>query len=186
VKKAKHQSKIFRIFLLFVFFIHFSGCVSQDRKKKNEFRRIYLPENEIAFYIPNSWTVNQDHYFHFKSVGFAPNHLPASLEYRGLNFQAQNQKSKDLYAKGWYDAIAENYPEWKYEYKRKIENDPEGSFEFEGTYRVATDTYKRIGKLRFRNKQVHAVYFTGIDTDFDKVKKLFEQMDSKIEYAPNK
>ncbi|MDH5654912.1 MAG: hypothetical protein OEZ34_03320 [Spirochaetia bacterium] len=160
-----------------------SGCRNNQITQKNpKLLKYPVPENNIIFYAPVNWQESKDHYFHFKIVGFAPNGLPASIEYRGLDFKTLDESGKNLYATGWYEAIAKNYPEWKYEYKKKSEDDPEGTYEFEGTYTVATDTYRRIGKLRFRKKQIHAIYYTAIDREFDPVRIFFNNIDERILY----
>ena len=185
------KKKIFNLlkqtgFIFIIFLISSIQCRSLSNAEKIKMHRQPFIENNIAFFIPGNWNETKDHYFHFKAVGFAPNGLPASLEYRGLDFKTLDDKGKDLYATGWYEAISKNYPEWKYDSRNKIENDPEGSYEFEGTYKVATDTYRRIGKLRFRGKHIHAIYYMALDQDFDSARQLFNKMDSKIQYNLSK
>ena len=169
-----------------IFFITSIQCRSVSNSEKIKLHKQPFLENNIVFFIPGNWKETKDHYFHFKAVGFAPNGLPASIKYRGLDFKTLDEKGKDLYATGWYEAIAKNYPEWQYESRKKIENDSEGSYEFEGTYKVATDTYRRIGKLRFRGKHIHAIYYMALDQDFESARSLFKTMDSKIQYNISK
>jgi len=162
-----------------------TGCMSSTMKGyRLPLTKETLDDYGITFHIPGGWFLTQDTYFHLKAFGFAPNNLPASLEYRGLdNKRVMDAHNKEQYANGWYQAISSNYPDWKFDFKRKIVGDPEGSFEFEGTYRVATDVYRRIGKLRFRGRRVHAIYYTGLDQNFEKARDFFEKMDKSIEYA---
>jgi len=104
------------------------------------------------------------------------------MDYRGLSHSLHDDESKNRYAVGWYGAMSKNYPNWKYEYQRRNPEDPEGTFEFEGTYREGATIFRKIGRLRFRGKRLHAIYYTAPDEDFDIVRNLFERMDSMHRY----
>ncbi len=141
-----------------------------------------LEESAIDLYYPEEWNVVNDSYFQFKAVGFAPNQFPASIEYRGLTNEIKDDKGRDLYAEGWYEAIEKNFPEWKWIGRKKIGIGDGAVYELEGTYRVGSDTYRKIGRLRFHAQRIHAIYYTGIDIDFQKVMDFFNMIDSYHQY----
>jgi hypothetical protein len=178
-------TSLFRAFALILLALTLTNCRTgqlTDHLYSN-FQTEKLDTFGISLAYPDGWYVTQDRYFHFKAYGFTPNNLPASIEYRGLDDQKpMDALQKEQYATGWYEAIAKSYPEWKYDLKRKLVDDPEGGFEFEGSYKVATDVHRKIGKLRFRGGKVHAIYYTTHDLEFEKARPLFMNMDARIEY----
>lgn len=156
-----------------------------------KYRTVDLSEHGVKLSIPDVWEEGVSTHFHFVATGKGPNDLPASIEYRGLETEHTDNTGKALYAQGWYEAIARNYDQkdpdarfsdWKYKYKRKVNEDPEGLFEFEGTYRSGAIVYRKIGKLRFRGDRVHALYYTAPDQDFRPIRRLFETIDALHEY----
>lgn len=189
-KSAKRSALALAVCLLLPF------CGGGQVKLENvKFRGVDLPEHGIKLYVPDFWERSPGTHFHYIATGNGPNNLPATLEYRGLETEATDATGKALYAQGWYEAIARNYDQkeegarykdWKYKTRRKITDDPEGAFEFEGTYRAGAIVYRKIGKLRFRGDRVHAIYYTAPDQDFRPVRRLFETIDEMHEYnLPN-
>ncbi len=161
-----------------------TGCSGGSPRLSRSFVSERLEAHGIVLYYPSSWFVSQDDYFNFKATGFAPNRLPAFLEYRGLQHEIKDEENRDLYARGWYEAIQKNYPDWKYDLKEKVTDEGGPAYTFEGTYRVATDTFRKIGKLRFRANRIHAIYYTGSDVEFPEVRQLFQRMDEKLRFFP--
>jgi hypothetical protein len=156
-------------------------------------RSVDLPDHGVKLAIPGNWSDTPGVHFHYIATGQGPNNLPATIEYRGLETEHTDATGKALYAQGWYEAIARNYDQkeddaryrdWKYNSRGKIETDPEGAFEFEGTYRAGAIVYRKIGKLRFRGNRVHAIYYTAPDQDFRPTRRLFETIDQLHEFFP--
>lgn len=145
-------------------------------------RSVALTDYGIVFRIPGDWDVSlsRDRYFQFVAVYREDSSPLGLMEYRGLDTEPRDQRSRDLYASGWYDAMRLNYPGWKYVDRNK---DTESrSFTFEGSYLEGTTRYIKIGKLRFRDRRIHAVYYTAPEDEIDRYREIFEAVDRLIEY----
>lgn len=105
----------------------------------------------------------------------------AVLEYRGLDTEPRDQRSRDLYASGWYDAMRLNYPGWKYANRDKDADSR--SFTFEGSYIEGTVRYIKIGQLRFRDRRIHAIYYTAPEEEMDQYREVFQTIDGLIQYT---
>lgn len=146
-------------------------------------RSVALTDYGIVFRIPGDWDVSlsRDRYFQFVAV-YREDSLPLGLlEYRGLDTEPRDQRSRDLYASGWYDAMRLNYPGWKYVDRNKDQESR--SFTFEGSYLEGTTRYIKIGKLRFRDRRIHAIYYTAPEDEIDRYREIFEAVDQLIQYS---
>lgn len=176
------MNRFLKVSIYFAIVFSVSGCFTSPNAGSDSLDSIALDEFGAVIRYPENWRVGSDNYFQFKAYGFAPNDRPASIEYRGLNNEIQDEK-KELYARGWYEAINQNYPQWTYIRKDSSELENRTIYEFEGTYRIATDTYRKIGRLHFVGKRVHAVYYTTLDHEFDRVREYFIQIDEAHEFS---
>lgn len=194
VKTSGHSLYYSLFFSLWILILFSASCGGGSvRVEDLKIRNVDLPEYGIKLAVPNEWEQVTDKHFHYIASGKGPNNLVATVEYRGLETEHTDATGKALYAQGWYEAIARNYDQkdeeavfkdWKYIRRGKVASDPEGLFEFEGTYRRGAIVFRKIGKLRFRGNRVHAIYYTAPDQDFRPVRRLFETIDAGHEYYP--
>ncbi len=134
----------------------------------------------VRLQVPDDWKIHSGKFFQIIAVGLAANDYPAWIEYRGLETTPlPDQNSKDLYAQGWFEAITKNYPEWKSDAPVKIQVGEETVYEILGTYRVAGDTYRKLGRLRIHSSRIHAIYYTTYDIGSDPVITAFREMDAE-------
>ncbi|MBI3394315.1 MAG: hypothetical protein HY042_00615 [Spirochaetia bacterium] len=147
-----------------------------------QFRRKDLPDYGVALFVPAEWSLRRGDFFHATASGKIPNGQNGTMDYRGIEKVKKDFQSRALYATGWYEAVSRNYPGWKFETRSTSPQDPEGTFEFEGTYRQGAVIYRKIGRLRFRGDRVHAFYYTAPDDDFESSRKFFEDMDGRHRY----
>ncbi len=149
----------------------------------DELRSVALTDYGITFRIPGRWDVSlsRDRYFQFVAVYREGSEPLAVLEYRGLDTEPRDQRSRDLYASGWDDAMRLNYPGWKYANRDKDADSR--SFTFEGSYIEGTVRYIKIGQLRFRDRRIHAIYYTAPEEEMDQYREVFQTIDGLIQYT---
>ncbi|MCB1138314.1 MAG: hypothetical protein KDK23_06130 [Leptospiraceae bacterium] len=160
-----------------------SGCQSISvYDGKGNLRSVALTDYGIVFEIPGAWDISlsRDRYFQFVAVYREDSRPLAVLEYRGLDTEPRDKRSRDLYATGWYDAMRLNYPGWKYQ--DRSNDDASESFTFEGSYLEGTTRYIKIGKLRFKDRRIHAIYYTAPEEEMDHLRDIFEAIDEEIRY----
>ena len=162
-------------------FLVLVGCSAGEGSLiTNELNSSETADMGVELSYPQNWQVIADDFFQFKAVGFAPNRLPAYIEYRGLeNREFKDDTQMDNHAEGWYRAQPLNYPNWKYESRDKIKTGKGVLYTFEGTYKVGPDTFRKLGRLRFVHNKIHAYYYTAWDRDFHLVRELFSSMDAR-------
>ncbi len=184
----KKRTIISLIYIPFILLISTSliGCFSTQTASDISIEEMSIDEFNVTLYYPEDWRVGSDSYFQFKAFGFAPNDRPANIEYRGLASGKKDLEGQNKYAEGWYEAIPLNYPEWKYISRSKHEEGNAVVYEFEGTYRVATDTFRKIGKLRFVGDFTHAIYYTTLDENFDLTREFFNDIDNSHNFRESK
>ncbi|MCB1168193.1 MAG: hypothetical protein KDK25_12190 [Leptospiraceae bacterium] len=169
--------------LLFLAIAFMPGCQSITvYDGKANLRSVALTDYGIVFEIPGAWDISlsRDRYFQFVAVYREDSRPLAVLEYRGLDTEPRDKRSRDLYATGWYDAMRLNYPGWKYRDRSKDEASE--AFTFEGSYLEGTTRYIKIGKLRFKDRRIHAIYYTAPEEEMDHLRDIFEAIDEEIRY----
>lgn len=160
-----------------------TGCVSSTIPNQDPSASyISLEEMQATVAYPEKWKLLNDEYFQVKAVGLAPNGNPSFLEYRGLHRDQSTEPNPDLYAEGWYEAIKSSYPEWKYISKGRIQGTNYPVFHFEGTFRVAADTFRKMGKLYILKNRIHAIYYTSLDNEFEEARSMFLNLDELQEF----
>lgn len=163
------------------------GACFQTRFDHLPLTRKDLPNYGVSLSFPAEWSVKRGDFFHLESRSVRPPELRALFEYRGLEKIKKDRASKRQYAAGWYRAIALSYEGWRYELQETDGSDPEGTFRFEGTYVDEQNgngsiQLRKIGILRFRGTRLHALYYTAPESEFDRLRPLFEKMDRQHRY----
>ncbi len=158
-----------------------SSCVGGSRNAHPNFRFIELREYGITLLFPASWDLNFDSRRKLQLVakGTAENGTNVSIEYRGI---PQTQEDVDLYAEGWYKAMSSNFDSFEMVDRRKITADAGNAYHFEGTFREGENRLRVIGRLRFREGRVHAIYYIAEDRVFANLREDFEAADQMHSY----
>ena len=173
-------NRILPIAIIAIYSLFFPSCSSTPVPDPSPaLESVDLPEMGARIFYPEKWTLLKDEFFQVKAVGLAPNGLPATVEYRGLIKGKEQDQNPDLYAEGWYEAIRSSYPEWKYIHRTKESTDDFLIYLFEGTYRVASDTYRKTGRLIFYKNRIHTLYYTTLDIHFDQAASMFDYLNSR-------
>ena len=169
---------------LLAFLVWMPGCRSGSIFSGiSDMRSVALVDYGITFKVPGEWDVSlsRDRYFQFVAVHMDGSLPVALVEYRGLETEPRDQRARELYASGWYNAMPLNYPGWKYVDKGK--DDDARSFTFEGAFLDGTTQYLKLGKLKFRDRRIHAIYYTAPTDEMDHYRDIFETIDTLIEYT---
>ena len=157
-----------------------AGCSSpRTRAETARYKEHTIAELGARLFIPDFWEVTANQNFQLVARGPGPSGLLTSIEYRGLEKSLKDTADKALYATGWYDAIAANHRDWNFISRKRSNQDPEGRFELEGTYREGAIIFRKIGILRFRNQRIHAIYYTAPDQNIEPVRELFMEIDRR-------
>lgn len=159
-----------------------NACLSLSHLDDLPLSQKELPDFGASLAFPSEWSIRRGSFFHLESRSVNPPELRALFEYRGLEKIKKDRESKRQYAAGWYRAIALSYEGWRYDLKETDGSDPEGTFRFEGTYvdepgGAEPIQLRKIGILRFRGARLHALYYTAPDSEFERLRPLFERMD---------
>ncbi|MEQ9366189.1 MAG: hypothetical protein RIF32_18255 [Leptospirales bacterium] len=170
-----------------IFLVGLGACSSFGRLDHLALTRKDLPDYGVSLSFPAEWSVKRGDFFHLESRSVRPPELRALFEYRGLEKIKKDRESKRQYAAGWYRAIALSYEGWRYDLQETDGSDPEGTFRFEGTYvdehnGSASVQLRKIGILRFRGTRLHALYYTAPESEFERLRPLFEKMDRQHRY----
>lgn len=161
----------------------FAQCRSPDLKPGLTGTSVELPDHQIAFILPLGWAVqlSEKKYFQLSAQADTAAYS-ASIEYRGLTTDLTDKALKDQYARGWYNAMSKNYPNWKYSERHEAIHDGIATYTFEGTFNEGDLVLKKVGSLRFVDRKIHAIYFTAPQAEFKKYTSLFEAVDRQIRY----
>jgi len=164
------------LFLSLLVAISVSGCASTQGRAYPNFSSIELKEFGINLYYPALWELNFDsrRRLHLIAKGLTPEGAHASLEYRGI---PQTQEDVDLYAEGWYNAMATNFDGFALIKRQKVAGESGDIYHFEATFHEGDIVKRVIGRLRFREGRVHAVYYIAEDKDFGSFREILEDMD---------
>lgn len=160
-----------------------AACRSPDLKPGQTGTAVDLPDHQIAFILPLGWSVqlSEKKYYQLSARADAAAYS-ASIEYRGLTTDLTDKGLKDQYARGWYNAMSKNYPNWKYTHRHEAVIDGIATYTFEGTFNEGDLVLKKVGTLRFVDRKIHAIYFTAALGEFKKYTPLFEAVDRQIRY----
>jgi hypothetical protein len=175
--------RAFIVLLSLSVFAGLSGCRTPDLKSESSSTEIELLDHKIAFRLPAGWKVqiSARRYFHLAAnTGTGP--YAPSIEYRGLNTDLTDRALMDQYARGWYNAMATNFPNLQYIEKKEWQHNEHVTYYFEATFSDGKLPLKKIGYLRFVNRKIHAIYYTAPLNDFDRYLPLFQSIENEIRY----
>lgn len=160
-----------------------AACRSPDLKPGQTGTAVELPDHRIAFILPIGWSVqlSEKKYYQLSAQADSAAYS-ARIEYRGLNTDLTDKALKDQYARGWYNAMSKNYPNWTYTERQEAMIDGIATYTFEGTFNEGDLVLKKVGTLRFVDRKIHAIYFTAPLGEFQKYTSLFEAVDRQIRY----
>ncbi|MBL8022082.1 MAG: hypothetical protein JNM27_20575 [Leptospirales bacterium] len=158
-----------------------TSCASGQERQHPNFTSAELREFGIAVFFPALWDLNFDsrRKLHLIIRGTTPDGLRASMEYRGI---AQTQEDVDLYAQGWQKAMPANFDGFEIVDKQKLSSESGDVYHFEATFREGETLKRVIGRLRFREGRVHAMYYIAADKDFASFRPVVEEMDQLHRY----
>lgn len=169
--------------LLLALLAGFSGCQTADLKSGDSGTHIELLDHKIAFVLPAGWKVqlSEKRYFQLTASSGRGPYAPG-IEYRGLNTDLTDRALMDQYARGWYNAMERNFPNFKYADRREMIENGVTVYYFEGTFSDGNLALKKIGYLRFVNRKIHAIYYTAPLNEFDSHLPLFKAIEREIRY----
>lgn len=173
------------ILLILLSSILAGGCMSDQRASIiKKLHHLDLPEMGITILLPGDWqiTYSEKGFYQVVASGFASNGSLSTFEFRSLPNRLRDTAAKVLFANGWYQSVRDNYPGWEFTSRRQTPGDPEGTFEFDGRFEKDGVAFRRIGRLRFREDRVHAMYYTTHDTGMAGALFFFETIDSQHKY----
>lgn len=177
------KTRILRIKAIVLIFYSATFCSSSFEREIPEFQIIELGTYGIILELPDGWSLkfDQNQFFQFQAITSYEGAPIAFIEYRGLITDPKGIEDRDLYAVGWYKAAERNFPDWQYSSKEKLAED--GTlYSFEGTFKDGEITYRKIGKLSFSGKRIHAIYYTTREDLFDEFESEFETIDESIRF----
>lgn len=186
LKRFTLSYRLYRFLLrgsfLAIFFI-FAGCHTAPLKSDGNGTQIELLDHKIAFVLPTGWTVqfSEKRYFQLTAnTGTGP--YAPGIEYRGLNTDLTERALMDQYARGWYTAMARNFPNFEFTERNEMVVNNVPTYYFEGTFTDGNLRFKKIGYLRFVNLKIHAIYYTAPIDEFDTYLPVFHAIDDMIRY----
>ena len=166
------------------------SCISDSRSRiKKTLHHLDIPEIGVTLLLPGNWNISYTErgFYQVVASGIAANGSPSTFEFRSLPNRLRDTSAKVLFANGWYQSVRDNYPTWAFIHRGQVAGDVEGTFEFDGRFESNGVTFRRLGRLRFRDERVHAMYYTTQDTGMDAASEFFEVIDSQHKfYKPTK
>ena len=170
--------------------VAFGACMSDPTARiKATLHHMDIPELGVTLMLPGSWnmTYTERGFYQVVASGIAPNGSASTIEFRSLPNRLRDTSAKVLFANGWYQSVRDNYPTWTFVKRGQAAGDVEGTFEFDGRFETNGITFRRIGRLRFRDERVHAIYYTTQHRDEAAVTTYFDVIDSQHKfYKPSK
>ncbi len=167
-----------------------TGCrATTVEKVRATLHHLDLPELGVTLLLPGFWniTYSDRSFYQVVASGIGPNGSPSTFEFRSLPNRIRDTSAKVLFANGWYQSARDNYPTWVFIKRSQVAGDVEGTFEFDGRFENSGVTFRRLGKLRFREERVHAIYYTTHDRDASTALEYFEIVDSQHKfYRPSR
>ena len=182
---TNYVSAGFLVFLLGLF-LSLSCQSMQDLKDPKNYSSITLPAYSIHLIYPGNWALSfsQERFYNLIISGIAPNGMPGTIEFRSLanRLPDRSLSTRAIYVAGWYKAHPTNYRGWKYLDRGQVKTDSEGTWTFEATFQKGDTVFFRMGRLRFRGKRIHAIYYTTTEDRVDLMREYFSYVDSLHSY----
>ena len=169
--------------VLFLLAISAVSCQSTDLTVKQNTTEVQLIDHKISLVLPAGWSLqfSEKRYFQLTANSGKGSYSP-SIEYRGLSTDLKDRSLMDQYASGWYNAMGRNFPNFQYSIRQERIENQVTTYYFEGTFKDGNMLLKKIGSLRFKNKKIHAIYYTAPANEFDDYQDLFDALNKQIRY----
>jgi len=169
--------------LVIILLLALATCRTPGLQDNPQPTRLDLLDHKISFLIPSGWTVefSEKRYFQLTANTNDTPYSPG-IEYRGLTTDLTDSALMDQYARGWYSAMARNFPNFEYTDRKEFIENKMNTYYFEGTFSDGRLQLKKIGYLRFANRKIHAIYYTAPLAQFEAYLPLFKVIDKQIRF----